>query len=686
MAPEQARGQSIDKRADIWAFGVVFYEMLSGRRPFEGKTIPDILAAVTNTEPDWTLVPRQAAGLLKACLEKDRRQRLRDIGDAPRLLMDVPDTPAPMAARRFWWIVAGVALAAVLGGWTIAHRFTSQSNPDAGVQRFTIAPPENVSYGPGSISPDGRWFAFIGVDGVGKSQLWVRRFDSLTAQALAPAEHWPFWSPDSRFIAFKQGGILKRIEPAGGTPQTICNADLEVGGSWSRQGTILFSTGSVIMQVASGGGEAKPLTKLIQSRRETAHDFPVFLPDGRHFIYVIRGQDKENRGLFLGSLDSPGDRVRLLDEVSNSWYSPAPRDSAWGYLLFGRGEKLLGQRFNTSDFRLQGETFVVLDKIVRASSSGFVSVSASKNGVLAAGPPYMGEQVTWFDRKGIRLGTVGHPTLHFFPQISPDGQTVVDDPVDWDAGASYVWFFPAVGGTARRFTFLPSNHPIWSPDGRRIAYGLMSSALYMKTAAGLESEDLVLEAARVPANMNGDDYRQPCDWSNDGKLLLYTEIGERDRYALWSLPLLGDRKPKLWLKNEFNNRCGALSPDGRWIAYASDEPGRFEIYVQAFAEKMAGTGRKWQVSYSGGTWPKWRRDGKELFFLDTDRDMVAVPVKTADTFEHGTPQTLFPTGIMTPDSRFDVTSDGRRFLIPTEVRAGSTPVTVVVNWMKAAGL
>ena len=684
MSPEQARGQAIDKRADVWGFGVVLYEMVTGRRPFQGDTFADMLAAVVNAEPDWARAPAKTQRLLRACLEKDPRQRLRDIGDARRLLEDAPAPAAPLSARPSVWMAAAIALAAGLGGWAVGGRYARESQPDSVSARFTLPPPEKVSYGPGSVSPDGRWYAFIGIDSAGKSQLWVRRLDSGETKPLADSENYPFWSPDSRFIAFKQGDFLKKIEPSGGTSQPICPTKLVIGGSWSRQGDIIFGRGDVILQAKAGGSEVKQLTRLNQERNEMTHDFPVFLPDGRHFIFNIKSAKRENGGIYLGSVDSPDARIRLLEDSSNVEYAPvSAADPLSGYLLFARGQALMAQRFSARSFQLRGEAAVVLESIARNPANLSTSISASSNGFLVAGQTYMGEQLTWFDRTGKQSGTIGNPGLHQYPQLSPDEQTLVDDPTDPETFAPYVWLFPLHDGTPARFTFTPSDHPVWSGDGRRIVFEALTSALYIKTAAGLEPEEMVLEAAKIPSQTNGDDYRQPCDWSRDGRYLLYIQRDEKTRYGLWILPLSGNRKPKIFLHSEFNITCGAFSPDSRWIAYASDEPGRSEIYVEAFSEKAAGAGRKWQVSYNGGTWPKWRRDGKELFFLDAERRMVSMDVNAGATFEHGAPKTLFATGIITPDSRFDVTADGRRFIIPAGVSNGSAPATVVVNWMKS---
>ena len=580
--------------------------------------------------------------------------------------------------KNMWWIGAAIAIVSGLSGWVIARYRFHDTLTESQLVRYTFAPPENTSYDAGKVSPDGRALALIGFDTSGKGRLWLRRLDGLAAQPLASAEWYPFWSPDSRFIAFAQDGKLKKIEASGGAPQTICTTALVIGGSWNRDGTIIFGDGDVIVRVAAQGGEAKRLTKLDASRGETTHDFPVFLPDGRHFLYTIHSRKRENGGVYAGSLDSPDARIHLLDDISNAEYAPAMHSDS-GYLLFVRSGVLMAQRFAAHELQLRGEAFPVVERIAQNPANLSASFSASDDGVLLVTSTSQGDQVTWFDRTGTRLGTIGTPGLHLNPQLSPDKQTVAVDDDDAERFSSDIWLFPAVLGTVSRITFDGSTRAIWSPDGRRIAFESVNTALYSKTTAGAEKEALLLEAM----NPASDDNRLLCEWSNDSRFLIYSQWDANTGYDLWMLPLFRNRKPMSFLHDEYNEWCGTLSPDGKWIAYAADRSGRSEIYVQAFSEEGAGSGRKWQVSDNGGQWPKWRRDGKELLYLDSDRGVVGVDVKIGSSFQHGTPQHLFPSGIRTPDARFDVTADGRRFLIPARItEANPAPATVIVNWTK----
>ncbi len=579
--------------------------------------------------------------------------------------------------RRMWWTGAAIALVSGLSGWMIGRYDIRQSQIQYRPIRYTIAPPENTSYRVGRISPDGRSFALMAVDGSGNGRLWLRKLEALDAQPLATAEFWPFWSPDSRFIAFAQDGKLKKIEASGGAPQTICTAALVIGGSWNRDGTILFSDGGVILQVPAKGGEAKPITTLDASRGETAHHFPAFLPDGRHFLYTIHSGKKENGGIYLGSLDLPDARIHLLDDVSNAEYAPAlPPDT--GYLLFVRAGALMAQRFAAGPLQLTGEAFPVVEKIDQNPGNLSASFSVSEDGVLIVTSTYPGDQITWFDRTGKRLGTIGRPGLHVNPQLSPDELTVAADDMDAERFSSDISLFPVLHGAASRLTFGGSGRAVWSPDGIRIAFESSNNALYTKTSAGTENEGLLLEGMNLP-----DDYRHLCEWSHDGRFLIYSQEDAKTGYDLWMLPLGGNRKPRSFLHADYNEWCGTLSPDSKWIAYASDESGRSEIYVQAFSEDGTASDRKWLVSDSGGHWPRWRRDGKELLYLSADRAIVGAEVRTGSSFQHGAPQRLFASGIRTPDGRFDVTADGRRFLIPTQVtEANPAPATVIVNWTK----
>jgi eukaryotic-like serine/threonine-protein kinase len=589
---------------------------------------------------------------------------------------DVPALAKKSGMTRMW--LAGGAIAVLFGFcvWLIARYQPRESATDSPLVRYAIAPPENSAYEAGKVSPDGRLLALMAVDASGKGRLWTRRLDSLGAQSLADAEFWPIWSPDSRFIAFVEEGKLKKIEASGGAAQTICSAALVIGGSWNRYGTIIFSDGEKLLQVAASGGDAKPITRLDASRRETTHDFPVFLPDGQHFLFTIHSQKTENGGIYMASLASPDDRVRLLSDVSNVEYAPGSSADI-GYLLFVRGGSLMAQRFAAGALRLEGEAFGVMDKIGQNPANLSASFSASQNGILLVTSPYPGDQLTWFDRTGTRLGTVGKAGLHVNPQISPDERTVASDALDAERFWSDIWLFSSAQGTSSRLTFRGGTRSVWSREGGTVAFASGNTAVYVKTPAGTENESQILEAMNPPT----DDDRLLCEYSNDGRYLIYSQRDPKTGYDLWTLPLSSSSKAKPFLRTEHNEWCGTLSPDSKWIAYASDESGISEIYVQSFSGADANSGRKWQVSDSGGHWPKWRRDGKELLYLSVDRKIVGVEVTIGASFRHSTPRPLFASGIRTPDARFDVTSDGRRFLIPAQATENSSPATVTINWL-----
>jgi DNA-binding winged helix-turn-helix (wHTH) protein/Tol biopolymer transport system component len=592
---------------------------------------------------------------------------------------------AKAIAGRLWWI-SGIVLLGVVGTWILTRPNIRESQAEPRrVTRFTISSPENTFFREGRVSPDGRWLAFIGVENSGKKQLWVRRLDALAARPLGPVDYIPFWSPDSRFIAFGRDGKLMKIEASGGAPQTICSAGLMIGGSWGSGDTIIFGGAGKggepgLFQVPASGGEPKLLTQLDSKRGERQHSFPVFLPDGRHSIFTIQGAKPENRGIYVNSLDSPQTRIRLVPDVSNAEYAPASAGNTnSGYLLFARGDILMAQRFSATNRQLGGEAFSLSDRIVPRASIPGGSFSASRDGILLISSPMFGSQLTWFDRVGQRLGTIGNPAVYLYPQLSPDGQTLAVDVTDSMTFLPYVWLFPKQG-TPARFTFRASLRPLWSPDGGRIVFESLNTGIYVKPSGGKEDETLLLESANLPDDAG----RIPCEWSPDSRFLLYSQIDSRTGYDLWKLPLSGARKPVALLNSEFNESCGTLSPDGHWIAYASDESGRSEIYVRALPEEGALTGRQWQISYNGGSWPKWRRDGKELFYLDSERKLIAVDVKIGMNFEAGTSRSLFATRIHTPDARFDVTSDGRRFIVPSETSGDvSLPPTVILNWISA---
>jgi eukaryotic-like serine/threonine-protein kinase len=694
MSPEQAAGKPVDKRADIWSFGVVLWEMLTGKRLFDGETVSHTLADVLRAPIDFDQVPGgtpvAVRTLLRRCLDRDAKWRLRDIGEArvhiERYLTNSGSALEAAAAAPSWSplaIGASIAAAVLLVAFgTLAVVHFRETPLAAPTTRFQVYPPDKataVDYP--TISPDGRRLAFVAT-AEGKTLLWLRALDSLAAQPLAGTEGAaaPFWSPDSRFIGFFSFPELKKVDVAGGPPQTLCRVDGTArGGTWNREGTILFSAGqgTPIWRVPAGGGAPTPITT-VDSAKELSHNWPQFLPDGRHFLYwiFVRAQDPEKNAVNIGSLDDRPDsaeRRRLIAGDSMAMYSA-------GHLLFGREGVLMAQPFDFERLQLQGDSFPVVQGMGSFPARyGWRSFSASSDGTLAyhAGA---GEktQLVWFDRTGTEVGRLGQPSEQLTLRLAPDQKRVAVVRRNLQ-GQTDIWLLELARDTSTRFTtFQPAINsvPVWSPDSGRIVFNSNRTGsfdLYVKASSGASMDQPLLTSS---------DSKLPTDWSFDGRWLLYQTQHPKTRYDLWALPMEGDRKPAPVLQTEFNETNGQFSPDGRWLAYQSDESTRGEIYVQGFPVSSG----KFQVSTNGGNSPRWRRDGKELFYLTRDRKMMAVNVKaTATTFETTRPRELFQTrAVAAPFAiwTYDVTADGQRFLIqiaPDEAE-GPPPMMVVMNW------
>jgi eukaryotic-like serine/threonine-protein kinase len=682
MSPEQARGKTVDRRADIWAFGVVLYEMLTGTMLFGGgETVSDSLAAVLTREPDFNLLPKDTpqrlSRLLDLCLRKDPKQRLRDIGDA-RLMLDEADSappPAATAPRRAWlpWAVAAAAVAAAGAAWlrpkpvdsgTVSARF--QLSLPAG----TVLPRAGAA--PNAVpSPDGRSLAFIASDSSGNNQLWVRPMGSVSAHRLDKAENasLPFWSPDGQFIAFFADQKLKKIAVSGGLPQTVCEIPGSTatrsggdGGTWSRDGVIVFagSGSKPLMRVSAQGGQPAPVTSLEQTG-DADHHWPQFLPDGRHFLYFAGAKDPAKSGIYVQELSSSQRVLVMRSLLRAAWAQP-------GYLLFVRDGTLFAQRMNSRSFQLEGEPLTIAEDVSANESNGRAAFSVSETGVLA----YRGAQtsrtmqLTWSDRQGKVLGEVGQPGEYLYMELSPDEKSVAL--AIGPRRKSDVWIMELSSGTLTRMTRDQRSSSLqlgaWSPDSRRLAINRVTGGI----------QELVVASGKTTP-LDAD--LQVETWAPDGDSLLCVD---RALQHLFALPLGNGAKPKLLLETPARIRDLSLSPDGRFLAYSASDAGPSEIFVASFpsfAEKR-------QISSGGSNArvPVWRRDGKELFFQTGRSRMWSVDIKTGSKIEAGVPKELLLDGKSLRLNSFAVTSDGQKFLSmqATDKTPPAQEVMVILNW------
>ena len=690
MAPEQARGKKVDKRVDIWSFGVVVYEMLAGERLFQGEDTVQVLSKVLEQQIDLDRIPPRFRKLVGRCLDRNPKDRLRDIGEARFWLEEAAATQAPAVSPRGlrsrlgfvpWGVVCvlGLALAA------LATVHLREKPPAPAATRFEIEPPEKGTRLVYAVpSPDGSQMALAGFAATGAFRLWNRSLASGEVRLLGDVRGIaaPFWSPDGRSIAYTVGGKLMKVEAAGGRPQLICEVPGArlYGGAWNRSGTILFGFDRGIYQVSAAGGIPAAVTLRDSSRGELFHTNPAFLTDGRHFLYA-RGSDvPEHRGIYIGSLDVAPDKQdtrRLVASEFNAVYAPSPGDAP-GYVLFLRGETLVAQRFDASRRVLTGEAVTVDDPVVPLGGIR-VNVAVSDTGVLAyRRGTRESRHLTWFDRSGKATGSLGDVGDYNSVSLSPNGSK---------AAVMYrrdIWLLDIARGLSTRFTLEspPNNSPIWSPDGRFVVYSSARGGagdLYLRASNGGGGVQLLLKSGQS---------KTPQDWSHDGSFLLYTTQDSKTLADLWVLPVTKDGKvagpPVVFARTEANEWQGMFSPDGRWIAYVSNESGVDEVYVKAFSAGGE-AGGKWLVSKGGGVEPRWRRDGKELFYRSPDNSIMSVDVSGGTAFQFEIPRVVF----QLPDTPrpgvqnayYDVSPDGQRFLVNTFSEENmDKPFTVVMNW------
>jgi len=710
MSPEQAKGKAVDRRADIWGFGCVLYEMLTGKMAFRGESVTDTLAAVIKEDPDWSLLPPatpiRVRVLLQRCLQKDPKQRLQAIGDArislDEVLLGAPDPAlagaagisAPLWRRALPWAIAALLFVTLA---PIAFIHFREKPPSAQAMRFEIPMPDKTNFGGAlSVSPDGRKLAFIATDADGITHLLVRSLDSLQARPLDGTEGatgFPFWSPDSAYIVYGVGGKLMKIEGSGGPPQTLCDSPLVFSGVWRKDGKIDFFSSAEVLEVSAAGGPTSPVTN--------GGGFSSLLPDGKHVVFSWGAPGAPDSGTYVASLDGAGgERVRkkLLADESAVAYVPSLGTST-GYLLFVRGDSvaagmgtLMAAPFDPGKLDLVGDPVPIAEQVSSAS------ISTSETGVLvywggtgAGAGQSRGNiqgQLAWFDREGKVLGTMGEVGVYRSLALSPDGRQVAFERDDPQTRNRDIWLYDFARGVTTRFTFDPGSdsNPQWSPDGSHIAFTSDPSGtfdLYQKASNLAGNDELVFKSS---------DGKVPSDWSHDGRYLVYYNNTLPDH--VWALPMNGgaaDRKPIQLTQSKFAEVAGRLSPNSRWIAYTSNESGTAEVYVRPFEPGTAGgsssaagapvTGQ-WMVSKGGGGTPLWRGDGKELFYIGLNETAMAVDVETSGVFRAGIPKPLFklPAGVVF----WDVTSDGKRFILPLPSAANAAnpanPLTVVLNW------
>ena len=697
-------GRQADGHLVVW---LRLYELLTGRAAFGRRTVSDTIVAILERDPDWSLLPDDTpAGarlLLRRCLAKDPRKRLRDIGDA---MLDVatedalPHASGGIQATRAGkyrgnspWLgwTAAVVLLAMLAPF--AYRHVRERPVPPSPMRFQISP--NVEFaGPGSfsLSPDGRHLAFVGRSPDGIARIWVRAMDSLEVRPLPGSETVditppPFWSPDGRFVAFDAGGRLKKLDVSGGLPQTLCDLPgVAVGGSWNRRGDIIVgNTSGGLLRVHETGGAAVPITAPDTSRKEELHLIPSFLPDGRHFVYLrISPSAPEAGGVYVGTLDAQPDRQnsqRLLPyEVGLTFVEAG--DSGPGRLLFLHEGTLMAQPFDAERLALAGDPVPVAERVGSFRDGGFFSASASD--VLVYRTADTDSQITWFDRQGIVSGRVSDPGGFRAVALSPDGARAIASRTNpQDTAKADLWLFDLLrGGGATRLTLGTgiAESPVWSPDGQRIVFAFNNNQLRQKLATGEGDEKELLRSNNV-------ELLRPTGWSPDGRYLLYTG-GFSTTKSLDLLVLPRDNPtPVPFMQTSFTEEQARFSPNGRWVAYVSNESGLSEVYVREFAKDFvrgsASTGTRMLVSHGGGTAPRWRGDGREIFYVAPTGKMMAVQVQAGEGFQVGTRTPLFQVpanGVVG-----DVTPDGKRFLLVTPVGpSASVPFTVVLNW--TAGL
>jgi serine/threonine protein kinase len=695
MAPEQLKGKEADARTDIFALGCVFYEMITGQRPFQADSQAGLIAAILSSQPESPSVVRGQQGavspfidhVVEQCLAKDPEERWQTARDLMLQLEWVGEgggrypAPRPPPRRKtLVWLGSGVLAIAVIA---LAAIYVPGRVPRVEAVELAMAPPENNVIQSFAISPDGSRVA-LATSQAGKSHLWIRPLSSLDAKPLPGTTDasYPFWSPDNRTLGFFADGKLKKIAVSGGTPQILCDAPVGSGGSWNTDGVIIFTPGifTGLYRIPAAGGTPAPVTTLDRAAGENSHRWPWFLPDGQHYIFMSRSGES---GIYMGDLTS-GESRRLISSNTRAVYSPSGQNSRIGYLLFLRGDTLMAQALDPRVPRIAGEPIPISSHVLSDSLRNWGSFAVSTTGRLVLhqfSKDISNRRLVLLGRDGFQHGPALSEDNYVHLSLSPDEKQIALQRASGDF--SETWLMDLTSRKASRFA-INSTFPVWSGDGNRILMFAIREGnfgLYHKAVNGVDQSGLLLPSKEP---------KFPLDWSADGRYVLYQQNNPKTRNDLMLLPLSGGA-PVPYLRTEANEEDGKFSPDGRWIAFTSDEFGAREVYVQPFLPPNGATvsGPRWQISVSGGGKPVWRRDGKELFYLSADHTLMSVAIRTnkSGVFEAGRPKALFPTrlNVNLTGQPYAVSADGHRILLLQPVETEPSPLTVVLNWTAVPG-
>ena len=683
MSPEQIEGKEADARSDLFALGAVLYEMVTGARPFEGKSQISVASAILEKEPApisavQPLTPPAFEHIVTACLAKNPEDRFQTAHDVALQLKWIAQrgTPALGSTGKrgnhrelLAWLIAG-GLALMLTAFVLWGRGSKGTE-----QTTYFSAPLPFAARAVAVSPNGHTVAIAGHrESERIDVLWIYEPGSQEATNLARTEgaSFPFWSPDGRSLGFFADGKLKKLNLDGGPVQTLCDASTGRGGAWNKDGVILFTPsgtlGVGLYRISASGGTPTQVTVPDKTLNEDSNRWPLFLPDGIHYLYsaINLSGRRDLYSIYVGSLNSNEKRLVVKAKGNGAYAAP-------GYLLFYRDQTLFAQHFDTRKFELTGEPVPVLTEVQFFPRISEAVFAASTAGLLVAqrNADSGASQLLWFDRKGQQIGVALNPGIYGNIMLAPNGRTVASDTTDLASQNTDIWTYDLETRSAKRLTFDPAidSLPVWSPDGSRTVFASnreLKFDLYLKDTNGAQEEKVIPQ--------DGPD-RFPTDWSRDGKYVLYGRGPD-----LWFLTF-PELRATQFLKAASTLKTGRFSPDGKWVAYSSNESGRWEIYVTSFPEAHG----KWQVSNTGGDQPRWRGDGKELFYLSTDSKIMAVPVKTGSNFDAGTPTALFqanPREMVATSELFsyDVSNDGQKFLVNASLKTAMTPMSVVLNW------